>query len=527
MSHPHFHWLFFKREGLALLGKGGVHFILLCGILLLSFLSIGFANGSLEYLKQKINDPYINWVAVEIPRAKSNLAETYAEELNQNEAWKTRYGYRQVLFHRRYPLEFWNHNSQQLDKDDGRSFELNDPLLAELLTAENHLKGEQQFRNQEDLGLIVKASFLQKKGYPLDAPYLLMATYTDSSYYDNNKLIPQHHLFPIPIRAVVQDLPGFNEFAFTHFFFRQVTIVNTQNPFNRARTEGLNFYANSEVEAEQLMTAIREYFAINDTTHQVFTNITTIHEADTEAPWQNGFLCSINIPNSPLNTNQKDSLFTRISTSPPIKAINIPIQRVYDFKSEYHQNPNPYDYISIDFASLGDVRAFRDNILQKEYDLSIDMVQLEALENYHFVSRLSLIISFSLILFSVLSICLFLTNILRAHLDKIKGNIGSFKAFGLYKNSIIRIYLLLVLAMTIAALIISYGIAWLFGKLGLVNALLQSIKDSFEINQSYFKLWDSPTWMAIVAVLMMVCVVVWWVASSILNKTPGDLVYDR
>ncbi len=529
MPHPHFHYLFLKREGITLMGKGYINFIVLCGILLLTFLSIGFASGSLDYLKAKINDPYINWVAVAIPRDQSHLAASYAQKLNKDEGLKEKYQYRRVLFHRRYPLEFWNKKNQQLDDHYGRSFELEDPLLQELFKEENYILGEKDFRDQEDLGLIVKASFLEQMGYEKDAPYLLMATYVDTTYnYKHKDIIPQEHLFPIPIRAVVKDLPGLNEFAFTHFFFRQVTIINTQNPFNRARTEGLSFYTETSDAAEQLKQALEQLKGnLQKVDPQVSTGIIEFNEADTNAPWKNGFSCEIYFPSSFLTLSQRDSLYTTIINSPVLEATSIPPLRLYTCKTAQSHTTTPYDYISIDFASLSKIREFRSEVLQKKYHLSIDMVQLEALENYHFVSRLSRIISASLILFSVLSICFFLTNVLRTHLDKIKGNIGTFKAFGLDKTSILRIYLMLILGITSLALLLSWLIAWAIGKMGLVEGLLSSVHDSLENNVTYFNLWSYPTWAAIVLILLMVCVVVWWVASSILNKTPGDLIYNR
>jgi len=45
-----FVFIFFKKEGKALLGKGLANFWFLIIIFILTFLAIGFANGSLKYL---------------------------------------------------------------------------------------------------------------------------------------------------------------------------------------------------------------------------------------------------------------------------------------------------------------------------------------------------------------------------------------------------------------------------------------------------------------------------------------------
>ena len=68
------------------------------------------------------------------------------------------------------------------------------------------------------------------------------------------------------------------------------------------------------------------------------------------------------------------------------------------------------------------------------------MGQIESRDNYNLVTNLTRILSVVLIGFSVLSISLFLSNIFKRHLEKIKMNIGTFKAFGIDNKTLQFIY---------------------------------------------------------------------------------------
>lgn len=116
---------------------------------------------------------------------------------------------------------------------------------------------------------------------------------------------------------------------------------------------------------------------------------------------------------------------------------------------------------------------------------------------------------------------MFIVNMLQSYFQKVKRNIGTFKAFGMNSESLIWVYSLIItfilLTAIALALVIAYGAQWLLPHLG-------CLKDG-EFN--YLSLWSAKTVWSIVIVVVANLVTVRFVMSRLLNSTPGDLIYDR
>jgi ABC-type multidrug transport system ATPase subunit len=63
--------LFAKKEGNALYGKSRINLLILASIISITMLAVGFANGTLKYLSEKLNNTFVNYLAVEIPFTKN------------------------------------------------------------------------------------------------------------------------------------------------------------------------------------------------------------------------------------------------------------------------------------------------------------------------------------------------------------------------------------------------------------------------------------------------------------------------
>ncbi|MEO1451199.1 MAG: ABC transporter permease, partial [Bacteroidota bacterium] len=185
-----------------------------------------------------------------------------------------------------------------------------------------------------------------------------------------------------------------------------------------------------------------------------------------------------------------------------------------------------YDYLAVNFVNTSSVRNFKD-YLKEEFDLDIDMAQIEAKENFSFVTRLTRIISLVLIGLSVLSICLFVSSIFRRHLDKIRRNIGTFKAFGLDNGTLMQTYLVLINVFIGISMAGGLLLAWIFGALGGIRLILRLTQNKIEAGESYFQLGNVWTLIAIGAVLLISFLVLYLTANKILRRSPGDLIYDR
>lgn len=138
--------------------------------------------------------------------------------------------------------------------------------------------------------------------------------------------------------------------------------------------------------------------------------------------------------------------------------------------------------------------------------------------------NITLIITFLLIAFSILSICLFVSNLLRTHLNKVKMNLGTYKAFGLGDKQSTGIYLTIMLRYIVSGILISLVIAFIFGTL--INYFFKS-RFKLEDLVDYFILFNTTTIVLVLFILIITILVSYFNINKILSKTPGDLIYNR
>jgi hypothetical protein len=98
--------LFIRRESLVVLGHRFVNLWILAVMLSLTFLAISFSNASLSFLRQKMDDPFTNWVNLPVEsdndlfRLQQYFGDT-ASVLNQQyhiEHFSVDYSYHYIFF---------------------------------------------------------------------------------------------------------------------------------------------------------------------------------------------------------------------------------------------------------------------------------------------------------------------------------------------------------------------------------------------------------------------------------------------
>ena len=507
--HKDFKKVFYKNEGKELSGKKRFNFWILFAILIVTFSAIGFAAGSLEYLKKKMDDPYINWFNVDLPAGNGTLGIDIANSLNQDSIAKQEFKYQIAVPYYRFLQAFKSVPDMKTMEVTGRSIGIDDPLLGELFEDKNVIKGH-TFKNNEDLGIIVTKEFLEKFGYNSNVSHVLLAGVD----LDNKDYTP------IPIVAVVKELPDLSLFAVTTFFAVQKRLFYASNPFNRANTKGLIYFVEDDFQkTEKLQTLINNFFTENKKYKELDPYI-SINENNTS--YRDGHNINISFISN-LDVDKYDKISFEILSY--LSSKKNELIRLYDIKTRNAYNEN-HDHLAINFYDLEKVREFKDYIL-KRYKLPVDVTQVEAKENYNYVSKLTLIISFILIFFSILNISMFISNILSRHLEKIKMNIGTFKAFGLKRHDLVSIYMYLILRFTLISMVLSFIVSLVFGEIGGVRFFLRLIGSNIESGEKYFDLFNWWSILTIILIITVTSVVTYFTSMRIVKQTPGDLIYNR
>ena len=148
------------------------------------------------------------------------------------------------------------------------------------------------------------------------------------------------------------------------------------------------------------------------------------------------------------------------------------------------------------------------------------MEQVHSKQNFNAVTTMASVLSAAMVIFSIVCIIMFMVNMLQSYFQKVKRNIGTFKAFGMNGVELIQVYILLLIAIVctavLLALAITYSIQLLLPAIGIE-------KDGF----NYLSLWHTTTYIATTVILVATVCTVVFVMSRMLSQTPGDLIYDR
>jgi hypothetical protein len=193
------------------------------------------------------------------------------------------------------------------------------------------------------------------------------------------------------------------------------------------------------------------------------------------------------------------------------------------FSNQEQLENGRYDYLSVNFNDLNRVDLFAEKF-SEDAGIKIEMSKIEQMKNYNFVSKLTRIMSIILIGFSVVMINIFLSNILSTHLNNIKMNIGTFKAFGI---DIKRIYIGMMYIFVLLPLLLALIIAGVLGYLGLVYFLIDVISPFAVEKNLYFDLFNSYTLVSVIVLAIVNYYAFSVIIDRIFKQTPGDLIYDR
>jgi len=510
-----FVFIFFKKEGKALLGKGLTNFWFLIIIFFLTFLAIGFANGSLKYLSEKMANPFVRWVTIQVPYGKSEKIELIMKELAHDTADKKKYKYNSITGYNFISLYFWDDRKNMSKSAYGRSIETNDPLLSEIMDKKNLVEGF-TFKGNSDIGLIVTERLLRTFHYDPSASFIYMVF--GDAQDDRN--------IALPIRAIVKELPGNTEFLVTPYFYDQrfIDVESGGNPFLPSRAPGISMLVETGSKKLGRYTEKLQKFLNSRQDLKPYGPFVCFQPCRLVSGACSQIMITLWNDTS---LNLRDRIYGMIEKNEDLQ--DVKYHRFYDYTgnlADMSTKPRQYDRISVEFLSLDEIKEFK-TFLAKKYEIDIDMAQVESLDNYNFVTKLTMIICIILMVFSILSICLFISNLLKNHLEKIKMNIGTFLAFGIDYLSLERIYLTIIYMVMLVSMSIGIIAAWLIGYYGTIRIILLALKIKVEENETYFEQFTYWTYILLGFILIISYFVIKKITNRIFKQTPGDLLYDR
>ena len=513
MSRDYFN-LFVKREGRVVLGKNLSSLWLLTTVLTLTLLAISFSNASIKYLSEKMNDPFINWVEIKNTGEDESPIDELLIGITDPEN-KLRFNYIDCNIDTQDNMTFAGKtdNYSQYLSCKGFNTVAGNPIMDVILAEDNIVGGSavplDKIGNKQ-LGVIIKEDILKKMGYtdhPAFIDYLSTSSGADTLGFEF--VTGDFVRCPIPILAVVKRLPGNVNIVTTKYFLEQRE-NDREAPFRmnkRSYATSAHYFLPKSVDENEFKKDLEEIYGSPCYVHN--SHLPQI------VTWKEGTYVGIR---GAYGDDIEPKEVARLNAGIMSKYRECGVVRVFDMADGEYKISG--DYISVQFNNLSYIRDFEE-FIRNEYRYKIEMEQVNAKENFNAVSVMANILSWAIVGFSIICIILFIVNLFQSYFQKVKRNLGTFKAFGISNSQLVGIYLLIMFAIIMISIAISLLIAL---AAELLLPLCGLMKDG---TFNYLALNSNMTWMAVGIILCSSVLTVYLVMKKLLSATPGNLIYDR
>lgn len=512
--------LFIKREGKVVLGVNYSNLWLLCTVLTVTFLAIGFSNASLDYLSYKMNDPFINWVDIKNPYGEADFSGFTERLVNDQDELMPEYHYKGSQTDKYWYTTFFSADNDSKNLRCRYFQDIQTPLVDAIMSNDNVIDGcriSADLRDNESFGVIITLDALKNKlGYDEIPSYINYWAYCDPEAEDEfgvEIVEGTYAKVPVPVLAVVKRLPTNMDIIGTKHFYNQ-NLVYSLNLYNEDYFSRLIYFVPGSFDADKLVDALKETaeerglgeYDFDIDTDGYFPHLTS---------WRDGVFVSFDMGEDDVDYEISSEINSAILDKFSMKGV----VRVFDYEDN-EPMPDSDDYVSIHFSDLNQIRQFQE-FTKNEYGIDIEMSQINAKDNFNQVRIMANILSWTMIVFAIICIILFIVNLLQSYFQKVKRNLGTFKAFGISDSSLISIYVLIMSGIIITAVIIAV----------LLTGFVQSLFPLFGIMKegtfNYIDLWSLKTVLSIFIILVSSIYTVYVVMKGLLKVTPGDLIYDR
>lgn len=539
--------LFALKEGRVLFGKRMINLWILTSIITLTFLAVGFANGTLSYLSQKLNDPFVRFLPIGIPFSKNDatMIEKFTTLLN-NEEVINYYSIDTVTAYKEFRVPLFNVENGKTEFVRSRTINPFDPLNDFIFDTKKQMtwiNGDSSFKSTRDLGIVISRKTLKRLGYPDDAKVVFM---NSADEIDSTNNPPSVFRSPVPIRAIVNDMPGKMGAMVTNYFY--VSWLNNNDCVFDFRThrKKIIFYVSDQEIAKSFVDDIKKMLAsysISEVVESEGNYDTLLYRADVrinnecEHLYSPGQEVWISLDTKPVKYQTTEFLYKKIIGLKSYEDNQNSIVRIFDYNNAAPVDEDlSRDYLSVIFADqrgLDSITPFS-NFIFRELNASntkdeiniidIDAGSIQEKKNFNYISKMTFGITVLLVLFAVISISMFISNLLKTHLNKVKMNLGTYKAFGLSDSESVKIYLKIMLRFTMTGLLAAFVISLVIGNS--IDYYLRNAINIADIDR-YFKFFDGWSYFIIFVILLVTILTSYLNINRILSKTPGDLIYNR
>ena len=489
--------LFSLREFSSITNRGK-KFILLVLVATVSLWAIGFSSGASELLKEKMDSPFVKFLAVDIPSAKSDdnvfksrIEQELADSSTRDVYDIVDYSFTSFTFNSFYTVDpnnnIGNENSRPTKTAKIRPVDPQGELYSFIKREGLFLDDTYLDLDQYPFSIVVTQDFLSRLGYK-EAPAFLKFRYLKGGN--------EEFEVPIGLAGVVKQLPDKCDIMCAQDFFPDLTSNTYENILD----------IQSEFHGDR-------FFIFTDTVLP-FLGIEARLDTYFRPTYKNGRVYEI------------FSSFDPFEIERMLLEKKINFKRVYDFSSIPLQRTEgviPPDRLTIETSSLAKVSELQ-LFLDKRFQLKLDMDVIESRKNFMTFNSLSKIMSNVLVLISIGFIIILVIRTLLEHINSNAKNLGTLKAFGMSNRVIGLTYVTISFAIILIVYVLTALLIGIFANV-LTNSFLNLVQLPLEgVNLFDFRVLYTYSLFFTILPLLIVALTIW---RKIRNETPGDLIYER
>ena len=473
-------------ETRSVIGKNGNRVIILTVIFFISLLVLGIANSSSMLLKAKMQDPYIRYIDVQKPqndKLDKEITIDKAKDLINDSTLSL---------------------SPQFSKGTNKRFnikieniELKDdlPPLGMLLSQDDLFYKDIKSKTGANKKLLTKSTF-SDVGFGL---ILTKELFEDFGFIDDSswrkiafiEIEIKNEYVKLPVAEVVEELRNNCKFAFSKNFLNCVSNYSKVFSEEYDGYKGISTYFLPKTTSIPL--GIDSSFSMIEVPQKLSANC-----------YKQGIMVESQDTNA------------RINSEGAIK--------VNDIRKNDLENVDSFDvdYFTFHLKDLSKIDTLAERI-KKDFDILIEKSKIEEKRTIELFDFISTLLYLTLLLFTILTIILFIVNILISHLNSNKRSLGTLKAFGLSNNYIIGLYSGITLFLVGVSFIIAYISTEFIGQYALKLLIPSQFLMIDNLTYINLDLWVLVLFM----ILIPVTIILARVFKYLHNVTPGDLIYER
>ena len=494
-----------RNEFRALRGRQYVTIVYLAAILLIAFLTFGFALGTLRYQHRLAADPFANWVNLTFHSGTRDSLQAVREAIASTD-FRRRYNIRGAYFYNKGTVTVLTGAGKGTAVPcEARTIDPSSSVTAELF---GHDSASVCYGGSPD------SAFLREPNGVIISERLrrdLGISREKLSYIRMRSV--QGDFVPVPLLGVASRLPDRTDMVYTGLFYCKSLnegFYDRGNPWFRILVEDFDTAA--------LLTALGEIC-----TALQIADPAAVQTTRAESPNKTALTWKIEVPPA-LCRFPQEVMEATIAALPSLLShragrwYEISKDTACDDRSFYH------DYLAIEFGRLDRIRDFA-ACLEQRFGLELDLEVLAGRERYLLANNLAAGGLLLVLLITAGAVSVYLASVLRHHLARMKKNLGSFLAFGVRNRTLIKLYIGVALMLLGAALVPAFLTALAAGTL--MQSLLAITTGAPDPGEAWFILLSGWSPALAAGILLVAAVRTSLTVRAILKRSPGDLLYER